>query len=571
MPKAAAPREKIILRRHDPDRISSLMEDLNISPMLAAILAGRGLTDFEESRRFFNPALSHFHEPFLFRQMNDAVERIMRAITAQETICIYGDYDVDGISATSFMIRTLRTFGLSCFYYVPNRLTEGYGISPAGLEDIHRRGADLVISVDTGITAVEEVTHARSLGMDIIITDHHEPKKQEPDCIVLDPKSRDETYPDRNLCGAGVALKLIQALCSSMDAPQSVWMNELDLVALGTAADIVPYTGENRVISYFGYQQMSRTINAGLRALMEEQNVSTGRITTADIVFRLAPAINAAGRLGDPARAVELFLSSGEGECRLYAQNLVKKNRERRGYNSRVEREADAWVQQYSSLSEDFALVAADRGWHAGVIGIAASKIAERYCRPAFIFSIDTDGVAHGSGRSIQGCNLISAMDSCNDLLTRYGGHTMAAGATLDADNIPEFRTRFKAAVREQITEDDLIPSIYADVEVRIPQLTPRFFRTLQRMEPFGPGNMRPVLYTKDVEVNSVKRVGKAGAHLKMRVSQAGQQINAIAFGFGERAEEIRRSTQREIAYTLRENTFNGMTSLQIEIKGIIT
>jgi single-stranded-DNA-specific exonuclease len=563
------PREIISLRPSREEQVSALMEQLGISETLSRIIAGRGLTTFEESKRFFNPSLTDFIDPFTFCDMEELVERILAARENKEIVCIYGDYDVDGITSTAFMMRFLKKIDISCTYYVPNRLTEGYGLSKEGIQTVREKGASLIITVDTGITAVEEVEYAKSLGLDIRITDHHEPQEEEPRTSIIDPKSHRESYPEKNLCGAGVALKLAQALCIRGGFPEEFWQDELDLVALGTAADIVPFAGENRIITFFGYKQMVKTQCLGLKILMELKKLTKPVITTADIVFNIAPAINAAGRLGDPSRGVRLLLSQDEGECRLFAQDLIKKNIERKTYNIKVEEDITAKISDLTNLSEEYAVIAGHADWHRGVVGIAASKTVEKYCRPAFIFSIDSEGTARGSGRSIDGCDLMQALKECEDILLQYGGHAMAAGASLRKENIPAFRIRFNAAVAKQLTRENLTPRIYADASIAIPQLTPKFFKTLSRMQPFGPGNMRPVLYSRNVTVEKLKRVGKKGEHLKMSVSQSRQYIEAIAFGFGPRIHEVQSAYQNSLAYTLNENTFNGRTNLQMVVKGI--
>ncbi|ERP30749.1 single-stranded-DNA-specific exonuclease RecJ [Chitinivibrio alkaliphilus] len=569
MNSESIPRETIHLRTYAQSTVERLMKLLSISETLATILAGRGLTEFEQSKKFFNPHMDDFLDPFLFPHMDAVVQRLLQARHAEENVFIYGDYDVDGITGTSFFLRFLRKIGISCDYYIPNRLTEGYGISRAGIDTIAAQQADLILSVDTGITAVEEVAYAASLGIDMIITDHHEPKETEPDCLVIDPKSHQCPFPDANLSGVGVALKVAQALTQRGDFPPSYWQEELDLVALGTAADLVPFTGENRIITYYGYRQMSQTTCHGLRALMEVQKVREGDITTADIVFKLAPAINAAGRMGDPQRGVKLLLCEDPAKCQLYAKELLQKNHERRSHNTKVEREVEEWVQNSIDLSSQFGIVAAQREWHVGVVGIAASKIVEKYSRPSFIFAIDDSGIARGSARSVDGCNLIAALDECQDLLIQYGGHKMAAGATMKADNLAEFTQRFNTSLSRQLAHGDLRPRVYADVEVRVAQLTPKFFATLARMRPFGPNNMRPVFFSKAVQIHAPKRVGKGGAHLKMRVSQDKQFVDAIAFGFGDRLQELTTARSISLAYTLGQNTYRGTTTLQITVKGI--
>jgi single-stranded-DNA-specific exonuclease len=571
MSEYSRPLEQIILREADEKTAETLSEELSITMTLARILVGRGLIDFKESKKFFNPELSQFHSPFKFASMQKAVERIEEAIASNEKICIHGDYDVDGVTSTTLLMRILKKLGANCTYYLPDRLTEGYGLSKGGIDAIKKMAASLIITVDCAITAIEPIDYANSLNIDTIITDHHEPKETLPAAFaILDPKVESENYPDLNLAGVGVALKLMQGLCEHMKAPTSFWENELDIVSLGTAADIVPFVGENRVIAHFGYKLMRNTKNLGLRTLMELQDITGKELNTGDVVFKLAPCINAAGRLGDPSRGVKLFTSEDEGECRLYANELVRINSERRALDARVQQEALLWSTENINFDEEFAVVAGSEDWHAGVIGIAASKMVENFCRPAFLFSIDKDGIAHGSGRSISGCNLLSALDECKDLLDSYGGHTVACGASMKKENLPEFRTRFTKAIAKQVTKEQLVPTVKVDAEIAVPQLTPKFFNILKRMEPFGPRNMRPVLVTRNVKnFKSPRTVGKGGAHLKLEVISDGQIIEGIGFGFGKRARELASATSFTLAYTLTENSFRGQTSLQMTIKGI--
>lgn len=572
MPTYERPRELITRRPAEDTTIATLVEKLQISESLARILAGRGLTEYQQCRDFFNPELSQMHDPFLFGPMEQAVQRICRAIDGGEQITVHGDYDVDGVTGTCVIVRILRKLGAKCEYYLPNRLVDGYGVSKAGLEKIAATGSTLVITVDCGITAVEEAIHAKELGIDLIITDHHEPQKEIPAAFaVLDPKIEGEPYPDKNLAGVGVGFKLAQAVALRRNVPDEVWKEELDLVSIGTAADIVPLVGENRIIAAYGYEQIKNTLNGGLAALMREQNLEGKPITTADVVFKLAPSINAAGRLGEPGRGAKLFISTDPGEWRAFARELVQVNEERRAFDEKVQREAIAWAGANIDFDEEYVIVAGDREWHAGVIGIAASKMVDNYCRPAFLFSIDENGEAKGSGRSIEGCDLVAALTECDDLMIKYGGHKMAAGATLREENLPEFRRRFNEAVRKQLTEEQLVPTVKVDGDVRLAQLTPKFFNIIKRMEPFGPKNMRPVFVSEGVQhYRKPRTVGKGGAHLKLSLIADGVIIDGIAFGFGKRYREVVDAQRLTVAYTLTENEYMGKRSLQMNVKGLV-
>lgn len=564
------PREKISIKKTDKTIIELLMQELSVSLTMATILAARGLDSFDVCKDFFRPEISHFHDPFCLSGMQNAVDRILKAIENDEKIIIHGDYDVDGVTSTVLLVRYLRRIGCkNCSYYLPNRLTEGYGISKKGIDKMHAQGVTLIITVDCGITANKEVAYAKELGIDCIITDHHEPHDILPDAIaVIDPKKKNDTYPDKNLAGVGVALKLCQALNKAKEFDDKLWVDLLDIVSLGTAADIVPLVGENRIIVKIGFELLSKTVNIGLRSLIKLQSIDKQPISTSEVVFLLAPCINAAGRLGDSSRGVKMLLTEDESEADLFAKELVALNLERRALDKHVQDSAVSWVNDNVDFSDEFSLVAGHTDWHVGVIGIAASKLVEKYYRPTFLFSIGKDGLAKGSGRSIRGLHLLDALKDCEHLLVSYGGHKAAAGATVKAENLPALREAFNTAVQARLTKDNLVPLIIADAEVDIAGLTPKFFRIVKQMEPFGPGNMRPVLLCHGLTNKYKPRVvGKN--HLKMTVKKHGQVMDAIAFNFGERINEIQNSDTFSLAFSLDENTWNGKTSLQMKVKGV--
>jgi single-stranded-DNA-specific exonuclease len=570
MTPMALPRERLVERSVDMAMVQRLSEELAVSELLARILVGRGLVGYEECRRYFRPDVSQFHDPFLFVSMKPAVDRIARAIHDNEAITIFGDYDVDGITATAMVLRVLKAVGARCDYYLPNRLTEGYGLSADGIEVIASRGTTLIITVDCGITANEEISQARTLGLDVIVTDHHESHGELPPAFaIINPKVGSCGYPDKNLAGVGVALKLCHAVALTLGKSETLWQDQLDLASLGTAADIVPLTGENRIIASLGFARLSKTTNIGLRALMEQQDCGSGRpLSTRDVVFQLAPSLNATGRLGDSARGVELLLTNDDAVARVYARELAQANIERRALDKAVQEDAVTWVSQHGNPAESYGLVASSVGWHAGVIGIAASRVVEAFYRPTFLFSIGPDGMAKGSGRSVKGVHLCKALEECADLCVAFGGHAAAAGATLKASNIDAFRLRFNEAVSKQIRFSDLIPIVEVDAAVEVPQLTPRFFGILKQMEPFGPGNPRPVLLCKNISCpQEVRMVG--ANHIKMRVQGNGSMMDAIAFNFGSRLPEIKSAKSFDIAFSLDENEWNGRTSLQMKVKGL--
>jgi single-stranded-DNA-specific exonuclease len=501
--------------------------------------------------------------------MEKAVDRIIHAIEQNEKITIYGDYDVDGVTSTALMVHVLRRLGAVCDYYCPNRLTEGYGISEYGVRQIAQTGTTLIISVDCGITSNSEIILARSLGIDFIVTDHHEPKESIPDALaVLDPKVNDSHYPDTALAGVGVALKLCQGLAVKTGKGEPLWRPFLDLVALGTAADIVPLVGENRIISRFGFEQLTNTENLGLRELIDQQGLAGKKLSTSQVVFQIAPCINAIGRLGDSRRGVELLLTNDPTTAKNYATDLRNANLERRELDSAVAEEAGAWVYCNCDPQTDAAIVIGKEQWHVGVIGIVASKMVEKFYRPAVLFSMGPDGIARGSGRSIPGVHLLNALDKCSDILEGYGGHAAAAGMTLKSSNINLFRERFNTVIREMINLDDLVPLVKADAEVSLAQLTPKFYRIIKEMEPFGPGNMRPVFLSHDLKHRFPPRVVGSN-HLKMTVISEGSVMDAIGFNFGNRIGDVTRNGSFGLAFSLDENEWNGKVNLQMKIKGV--
>jgi single-stranded-DNA-specific exonuclease len=562
-------REKISLRGVDPAAASKLAAELNVPPVAAALLVGRGLMDFAQCKAYFRYGIESFLDPFLFGGMEKAVKRIMSAIASGEKIVIYGDYDVDGVTATALLTRVLARLGANCGYYLPNRLTEGYGISETGIRHAAKDGAALIISVDCGVTACEEARLAASLGMEMIITDHHEPKDALPEALALiNPKLHDCGYPDKALAGVGIALKLCQALALAAGKGSGLWSDLLELAALGTAADRVPMTGENRVITALGFARMPASEIVGLRALVDVQGLSGKTLSTGQVVFQLAPCINAVGRLGDPRRGAELLLTSDAAVAALYAKELREANLERRALDSLAAEEAFRWVEENCTPENDFGLVVASPQWHVGVIGIVASKVVERYNRPAILISIGEDGAAKGSGRSVPDFHLLQALDACSEILDAYGGHAAAAGLTLRADKIDAFRQKFNETVKSKLSGKDLAPQVTADAEASISELTPKLLRIIKQMEPFGPGNMRPVLLTRGLKHRYPPRlVGQK--HLKMTLTDGKAVMDAIAFGMGERLPEVSAAGSVDVAFGLEENEWNGKVSLQMNVKGI--
>jgi single-stranded-DNA-specific exonuclease len=569
----ACVREQISVRTVDDATVNRLSKEIGIPHAGARILAGRGITDAEACQSFFSPSLESLHDPFLMSDMEKAVARITAALSKKEKIVIYGDYDADGITGTAILMRVLKAIGASCDYYLPHRLTEGYGVSENGVLQIAASGAGLIITVDCGITAIDEIAHAQKLGIDVIITDHHEPKEKLPQAAaLLNPKLPGNGYPDKNLAGVGVVLKLCQAFGKMTGRGNALWEPYLDLAALGTAADVVPLLGENRIITRFGFERLRRTKNAGLAALVKLQCIDGNSMSTRQVVFQLVPCINAAGRLGDPRRAVELLLTDDNNTALACAKELRAANFERRAIDNAVWEEAQAWVLQHCDPEKDFAIVTGSSNWHAGVIGIVASKLVEKFHRPAILFSVGNDGSARGSGRSIPRFHLLDALHECADLLETFGGHAAAAGMNIKSGSIEAFRSRFNDVARAHLQAQDLVPTVFADAELLLSDLTPQLFALIKAMEPFGPGNQQPVLFCRDLHYRYAPRI-VGNNHLKMTVAAEGPAnglaFDAIGFNLGDRLDELRSSASMSLAFSLDENEWNGKKSLQMKVRGI--
>src|SRR5256714_1959742 len=551
MTAAPSPKKKSrkwIVRERDTVRAEQLAATLHVSPIVADLLIARGYEDAALAQKFLNPSLDHLHDPFLMRGMSDAVARLVQAIDRQEPILIYGDYDVDGTTGTAVLLRALRMLGATAGYHVPHRFTEGYGIRQDVLEKAFGEGCKLVVSVDCGITAHEPLHWARANGLDIIVTDHHLPDKDEgapPALAVLNPNQQGCEYPDKNLAGVGVAYKLIHALFRERGREAQV-PGFLKVVAIGTVADVAKLVGENRAIVALGLSDLPRARNHGLRALIDIAGCGEdGEMTAYDLGFRIGPRINAAGRM-DAARAVvELFDAKEKEEARRLAEHLDTRNRERMEAQREIFNRA---VEEFESgadrESQTHAAVIAGDGWHRGVIGLAASKIAERLNRPCVVISLDGE-IGHGSARSIEAYHLYDGLESCRDLLEKFGGHSHAAGLSIKRDRIPEFRRRLNEHAASCLTEDDLIPSLSIDAEVAAKDLGFQLAQDLGALEPFGAGNPRPVFMTRGWRVMNEPQIIKE-QHLKMRVAgEDNRPFEAIWWRGVEEIEATPRMNQR--------------------------
>ena len=553
----------------DPRRIETFSRELNISPVIARLLLNRGIEDLEAGQIFLNPRLEFLHDPFLFKEMEQAVERIVGALKRKEPIMIFGDYDVDGITATSLLYLVLTRLGANVSYYIPNRVSEGYGLSEGGVREAAGRGVSLIISVDCGITANAEIDLARSLGIDTIVTDHHEVQEQIPRArAVLDPKNPRDEYPDAGLAGVGVAFKLAQGLYARLGLDDSELENHLDLVALGTAADIVPLVGENRILTRFGLEQVTKTDKVGLRSLVEITGLMGEEIQTGHVVFILAPRINAVGRLGDAERAITLLATNQPDRARSIANFLNDENRRRQGIDENILREALDLVEQTVDLVNDRAICLASDQWHPGVIGIVASRVVEKYYRPTVLIALE-DGEGKGSGRSISGFNLYQALEDCQEHLIRFGGHKYAAGLTIDASKVSVFRECLNRIATERINPELMIPSLKIDIPIGLEEIGEPMLASLSEMAPFGPQNMRPVMMASGLEVIGYPRVvGKN--HLKFKVRQNDRALDVIAFNQGKRLGDLQVGKPTlSLAFVLEENRWQGRSSLQLRAKDL--
>ncbi len=560
----------------DGEKIRALADELTISPILAEILVRRNVDTFEKARAFFRPSLSHLHDPFRMLGMDRAVERVLRAVRNKERILVYGDYDVDGTNGTTLLWTFIRSIGGDVSYFIPDRQKEGYGLSDAGLESVRELRPSLIVAVDCGITSVDQVAKAAADGIDVVICDHHEPGPEGPKAVaVLDPLQPDCPYPFKSLCGAGVAFKLIQALCTVDEVREKLERTGedplqpyLQYVALATTADIVPLTGENRVLALLGLEGINTQPLPGLQALIDTAGLTPGRINSGQTVFVLAPRINAVGRLGDATRAVALLAADSYAEALSLAKVLEDENVARRKIDTETFEEADALVKDRIT-SETNAIVLHKDDWHPGVIGIVASRLVEHYYRPTVMLTT-VDGLAKGSARSVSGFNIHDALKQCEDHLVQFGGHKYAAGLTVERENIPAFREAFERIAGDALTEELLTPELRIDAEISLSDISPKFIRVLQQFAPFGPENMRPVFAVRDVGIIGTPRiVGKN--HLKFKVKKGTFVIDAIGFNLGHLLDRIRPGlTGVDLAFSLDENEYRGEVVPQLKIRDIL-
>ena len=547
--------------------VQQLSKDLSIDDTLSKLLVQRGVSTFEEAKKFFRPSLEELHDPFLLKDMDLAVSRIEKAIASNENILIYGDYDVDGTTSVSLVASYLKTITTSISTYIPDRYDEGYGISYQGIDFAADNNFSLIIALDCGIKAIDKVAYATKKKVDFIICDHHKPGPKIPDAVaVLNPKRVDCSYPYDELCGCGVGFKLVQALASKRGQTIEDLTQYLDLVAIAIAADIVPITGENRVLTYFGLQVINSNPRNGIKAIIQEVHKKV--LTITDVVFIIAPRINAAGRIKHGNAAVELLTEANFEQALEFAKAINQYNTERRVLDAQITIEALLQIEE-NKEKEQFTSVVFNETWHKGVIGIVASRLIETYYRPTLVFTKSGNKLA-ASARSVKGFDVYKALEQCSEFIEQFGGHKYAAGLTLDPEMYTAFKNKFEEVVKNTIDKELLIPEITIDASLELSDISPKFFRILQQMGPFGPQNMKPVFSTTSVRDNGYgKTVGADKSHLKLNIIYGADKktYNAIGFGLGNKMKFIQNNF--DIAYSLDENEWNGRTSLQLLLKDI--
>ena len=561
----------IIKNAADHEIVSRLASELGIDPVLAELLVQRGVSTFQEARGFFRPDLSNLHDPFLMKDMDKAVERIRKAILSQEKILVYGDYDVDGTTAVSLVYSFLNRISANVDFYIPDRYDEGYGVSFKGIDWASSNGFSLIITLDCGIKANDKVEYAASKGIDVIICDHHLPENDLPAAIaVLDPKRNDCEYPFDDLSGCGVGFKLVQAYASRYGIPFESITCLLDLLVVSIASDLVSVVGENRILAHFGLKQLNENPRKGLLAMIKLSGLDPSHIIIDDIVFKIGPRINAAGRMESGRMAVELLTADDESKADRIASEINEYNNERKSIDREITQEALEMVRSGSCLSFDSATIVYNPNWHKGVVGIVASRLVEAFYKPTIVLTM-SNGFITGSARSVQGFDLYDAIEKCSDLLENFGGHLYAAGLTLKEENLPEFCRRIEKFISASIKPQMLTPIINIDTKLDFSQITPKFFRILKQFQPFGPGNNAPVFLTENVYDNgNGRKVGADAGHLKLELIQESQpyrHISAIAFNKSEHFDYIKAGNPVDVCYSIVENYYRGIANIQLRIK----
>ena len=557
----------------DAGKVDRLTAELGIDHVLAELLVKRGVSTFEEARAFFRPSLDGLHDPFLMKGMDAAVERLHKAITGGEKILVYGDYDVDGTTAVALVYSFIRRFTKELDFYIPDRYDEGYGVSYKGLDWAADNGYTLIITLDCGIKAIEKVEYAASKGLDVIICDHHLPEDSLPQAVaVLDPKREDCDYPFDDLSGCGVGFKLVQAYSMRYDVPFETLVPLLDLLVVSIASDLVTMVGENRILAHFGLKQLNEDPCKGLLALIKLSNIDPGHINIDDIVFKIGPRINAAGRMESGRLAVELLTATDIGSAMKIAEKINENNNDRKNIDREITKEALEMVQEGRSLASANATIVYNPKWNKGVVGIVASRLVEAYYKPTVVLT-KSNGFVTGSARSITGFDLYEAIESCADLLENFGGHVYAAGLTLKEENLPEFARRMDAFVEAKISEELLTPVIDVDAKLDFAQITPKFVRILKQFQPFGPGNHNPIFLTENVyDAGTGRKVGAGGVHMKLDLIQEDQpyhQIPSIGFNMSQFYDYIHAGYPFDVCYAIVENYYRGNSSIQLRLRDL--
>lgn len=554
--------------------VEQLATELKISTVSARMLVVRGIRTADAARTYIRPSMDQQHDPYLMRDMGKAVQRMVQALRTHERIMVYGDYDVDGTTAVALAYSYLRTLTDQIEYYIPDRYTEGYGISFRGIDVAQDHGCTLIVALDCGIKSVDKVEYAAARGIDFIICDHHTPGEDLPKAVaVLDAERADNTYPYDKLSGCGVGYKFCQALARREghgEGEEELVNSLMPLLAMSIASDIVPMTGENRLLAYFGLKRLNEHPTIGIRALKEVAGVSDRALTMTDLVFKIGPRINACGRLYSGREAVKLLITDDEAFAREQAQAVDNYNQERKDYDSTTTEQALEILRQDPDNERKHTTVVYDPTWHKGVVGIAASRLTETYYRPTIVLTKGENGIISGSARSVSDFNIYDAIDSCRDLLTNFGGHAFAAGLSMTEESLEEFKRRFEDYVAAHIRPEQQVPTIQVEAAIRLGDITPQMYRVMECLEPFGPENERPIFVTRGLRNNRFsKRCGADGSHLKLDLTDGTATIGGIAFRMGDWALPIQEGKAVDIAYELEQNTFNGKTSTEMRVTDI--
>jgi single-stranded-DNA-specific exonuclease len=547
-----------------------LSTELDISAVAGRILACRGIRTAAEARAYIRPSLDSLHDPFLMRDMGKAVDRLCQAIDNHERIMVYGDYDVDGTTAVALMYSFLRTQTDNLIYYIPDRYTEGYGISTKGIDTAKEKGCSLVIALDCGIKAVDKMDYANSLGVDFIICDHHTPGDVTPRAVaVLNMKRKDCMYPFKELSGCGVGFKLVQAYAQRRGLDMQEVYKLLPLLAMSIASDIVPVTGENRILAFYGLRAINAFPSVGLQAIMQVAGIEGKTITISDLVYKIGPRINAAGRIKSGSEAVRLLITDDAEAALRFAKEIDSYNQDRRDFDTKTTDEALEQLQKDPMNSKKFTTVVYSPKWHKGVVGIAASRLTETYYRPTIVLTAGEDDIISGSARSVSDFDIYTAIDSCRDLLTNFGGHKFAAGLSMHLKDLPEFQRRFEAYVAAHITPEQQCPTLDIEAEVELSDMNWKMYKILQCLEPFGPGNERPLFLCRHLINNRNSRAVSDGRHLHLDLTDRVVAMDGIAFGHGDKAMHLQNGNSIDICFYLEENNFRGRTTLQINAQDI--